>query len=125
MHLVEHLHQWDNLFAETARLLRPGGRAYFETPHPRTVTYSSPPGPAAGTFTLNFYDDTTHTRPVPIGALAAHARQAGLKVLRTGISRNYLFAAAWPLFALLPPTRAKFTARVHWLGWSAYLIAGK
>jgi SAM-dependent methyltransferase len=125
MHLVEHLEDVSHLFSEVARLLKPGGRAYFETPHPKTVTLSSAPGPSAGTFTMNFYDDLTHTRPVPTGALASEARRVGLRVERTGVSRNWLFAASWPLYALLPASRRKFTARVHFIGWSACLVAAK
>ena len=58
-----------------------------------------------------------------MGALARQVRRAGLEVVASGTSRNWLFAAAWPLWAFLPPSRKKFTARVHWLGWSAFLIA--
>jgi len=83
---------------------------------------SSPPATAAGTFTLNFYDDPSHTRIVPMGALATWVREAGLVVETTGISRNWLFAASHPLFLFLPSSRKKFTARVHWLGWSAFLV---
>jgi SAM-dependent methyltransferase len=123
LHLVEHLNDVSLLLAEIARLLKPGGRFYLETPHPRSLTLSSPRGRAAGTFTLNFYDDPTHLRPVPIGALAREARRAGLEVVEAGTSRNWLFAAAWLVFLFLPPSRKKYTARIHWLGWSAYLIA--
>ena len=123
MHLIEHLNDLTLLLQEAARLLKPGGRIYFETPHPKSLALSSPAGAAAGTFTLNFFDDPTHVRPVAIGALAQLAGRAGLRVLGSGISRNWLFAAAYPVFAFLPPSRKKFTARVHWLGWSAYLIA--
>ena len=123
MHLVEHLDDLSLLLVEIERLLKPGGRVYFETPHPKTVTYSSPPDKAAGTVTLNFYDDTTHTRPVPVGALAQHCRKAGLEVVRTGISRNWLFAAAWPFYLFRQASRQKFTAYGHFLGWSAYLVA--
>jgi len=123
MHLIEHLNSLASLLTETARLLKPGGRIYFETPHPKTVALSSPRGAAAGTFTLNFFDDLTHMRPVVMGALAQQVRGLGLEVVASGTSRNWLFAAAWPLFAFLPPSRKKFTARVHWLGWSAFLIA--
>lgn len=122
MHLVEHLQSLDLLATEIVRVLKPGGWVYFETPHPKTVALPSPPGPAAGTFTLNFYDDPTHVRPVSIGSLAQQVRRAGLRVETSGISRNWLFAAAYPLFFLLPASRQKFTARVHWLGWSAYLV---
>jgi SAM-dependent methyltransferase len=123
MHLVEHLNELSSLLREAFRLLKPGGRIYFETPHPKSLTLPSPPGAAAGTFTLNFFDDPTHVRPVAIGALAQQVRGAGLEVRGSGTSRNWLFAALWPLFAALPASRKKFTARVHWLGWSAYLEA--
>jgi SAM-dependent methyltransferase len=125
MHLVEHLHDLDLLLNETARLLKPGGRAYFETPHPKSLTMASPKGAAAGTFTMNFYDDPTHVRPVAIGALAQQVRRAGLSVESSGISRNWLFAAAYPFFFFTPDSPRKFTSRVHWLGWSACLIARK
>lgn len=123
MHLIEHLHDLTSLLAEAARLLKPGGRIYFETPHPKSLALASPRGAAAGRFTLNFFDDPTHVRPVAMGALAQQVRRAGLEVVASGTSRNWLFAAAWPLLMFLPPSRKKFTARVHWLGWSAFLIA--
>ena len=122
-HLVEHLHDLTLLMAETARVLRPGGRAYFETPHPKSLILSSQKGPAAGTFPLNFFDDLTHVRIVSTGALAHWVRGAGLEVLASGISRNWLFAMAYPAFVFLPESRKKLTSRLHWLGWSAYLIA--
>ncbi|MBI2928583.1 MAG: class I SAM-dependent methyltransferase [Verrucomicrobia bacterium] len=123
MHLVEHLPELTPLFAEIARLLKPGGRVYLETPHPKTVTYPSPGGAAVGDFTLNFYDDLTHVRPVSPGALAKHCRRCGLAVSASGTSRNWLFAASWPLYLFRAASRQRCTARTHWLGWSAYLIA--
>ena len=123
MHLIEHLHDTTLLLHEAARLLKPGGRIYFETPHPKSLTLSSPRGRAAGTFTLNFFDDPTHVRPVTLGALAKQVCGVGLEVVDSGISRSWLIAAAHPLFVFLPASRKKFTARVHWLGWSACLIA--
>jgi SAM-dependent methyltransferase len=123
MHLIEHLNSLASLLAEAARLLKAGGRIYFETPHPKSLTVSSPRSVAAGTFTLNFFDDPTHVRLVAMGALAQQVRGVGLEVVASGTSRNWLFAAAWPGFVFLPPSRKKFTARVHWLGWSAFLIA--
>ena len=123
LHLVEHLRDCASLLQEAARLLKPGGRIYFETPHPKSLTLSSPRGRAVGTFTINFYDDPTHVRLVAVGALAQQARGVGLEVVASGISRNWLLAAAYPLFFCLPASHKKFTSRVHWLGWSAYLIA--
>ena len=119
MHVLEHLHDSSRLLSEIARLLKPGGRVYFETPHLKTLRLPS----AAGRFTLNFYDDPTHVRVVPIDELSQQISNRGLRVDSSGISRNWFFAALHPLFVFLPDSRRKFTARVHWLGWSAYLVA--
>ncbi len=119
MHVVEHLGDLKNLCREIARVLKPGGRVYFETPHPKTLTLPS----AGGQFTLNFHDDPTHVRLVSVAELGRLARTEGLRIAATGVSRNWLFAAAHPLLCFVPASRQRFTARVHWLGWSAYLIA--
>lgn len=121
MHVVEHLDDLQNLLGEIARLLKPGGHIYIETPHPKTVHLPS----AKGKFTLNFFDDPTHIRVVPLDELTGPLAAAGLQVTRKGTSRNWLFAAAHPLYWLCPESRKKFTARVHWIGWSAYLVARK
>lgn len=121
MHVIEHLDSLGKLVAEVGRVLRPNGRVYFETPHPKTVHLPS----AKGKFTLNFFDDPTHVKVVPVSELEAPLRSAGLVVERSGVSRNWLFAASHPFFCFRSESRQKFTARVHWLGWSAYLIARK
>jgi len=120
MHLVEHLNDLTLLLSEAGRVLRPSGRIYFETPHPKSLVLSSSLNTQVP---LNFFDDLTHMRVVTAGGLAHHARAAGLEPEASGISRNWLFAVTWPFFMFLPESRRKVTARVHWLGWSAYLIA--
>jgi len=119
MQLVEHLEDLKNLFAEAARVLKPGGRLYIETPHPKTLVYSSS---FECPFTINFYDEPTHTRPVPLGILGQNAAGAGLQSIKGGTSRNWLFAALWPYYFFCPPSRKKFTSMVHWRGWSVYLV---
>lgn len=125
MHLVEHLQTMSNLWREIARLLKAGGRVYVETPGLQSVETESAPGALKGKMTLNFYDDPTHLRPVPISALSQAAREVGLVTAGFGRSRNWLFAAVYPLLAMLPPTRKRYVAKLHWLGWSVYLIAEK
>jgi SAM-dependent methyltransferase len=125
MHLVEHLQNWTHVLAEAYRLLKPGGRVYFETPHPKTVQLPRAAGSAGCNFTFNFYDDPTHVRPVETEALARKGQEAGFTVSASGISRNWLFALSWLWFMWRPASRQKFTAQVHWLGWSAYLILRK
>lgn len=125
MHLVEHLERLEPLIAQSYRLLKPGGRLYIETPHPKTLSLGSARGAAVGTFTMNFWDDLSHTRIVSMGALAQLCRRQGFEVKDSGTSRNLFFAALWPFFMFLPPSRQRCTARIHWLGWSAYLVARK
>src|SRR5262245_59746092 len=120
-HVVEHLHDLTLLMRESARVLKPGGRVYFETPHPKTLILSIQPGVAVASFPMNCFDAATHVRPVSTGALAHWVRGAGLEVWDSGISRNWLFAAAYPALFFMPASRKKLTARLHWIGWSAYL----
>jgi 2-polyprenyl-3-methyl-5-hydroxy-6-metoxy-1,4-benzoquinol methylase len=125
MHVVEHLRTTTNLWREIARLLRPEGRVYIETPGMQSVTTPSAPEALRGKITVNFYDDPTHIRPVPIASMVNAARDVGLTAKRTGRSRNWVFAGAYPLFLILPRSRKRYVAKLHWLGWSAYLIAEK
>ncbi len=126
MHVVEHLTAVSPLLREIARVSKPGGRVYLETPHPRSLALPRlRTGPASFDFTLNFHDDPTHVRVVTEEALAEGMQAAGLTVTAHGISRNWLFAAAYPVFRWLPPSRKKFTAQVHWVGWSAFVLAQK
>ena len=118
MHAIEHLDALENLLGEIARLLKPGGFVYFETPHPKTLHLPS----AAGKFTLNFFGDATHVRIVTMEALQAQLAKTSLRAAETGVSRNWLFAAAHPLYYFLAESRQRYTARVHWIGWTAFLV---
>ncbi|HJP60576.1 MAG TPA: hypothetical protein VJ865_11265, partial [Gemmatimonadaceae bacterium] len=120
-----HLHSMDRIWAEITRLLRPGGRVYVETPGTESVNTASPPPALRGKVTMNFYDDPTHIAPVSIQSLQNAAMRSGLIVTDHGRSRNWIFAAVYPLLALLPPRRRRYVAKLHWLGWSAYLVAQK
>jgi SAM-dependent methyltransferase len=125
MHLIEHLKTTENLWREIARVLKPGGRAYIETPGPESVHTPSAPGKLRGQVTMNFFDDATHILPVPTEMMEKAARECELEVAKVGRSRNWIFAASYPFFALLPARRTRYVAKLHWLGWSAYLIAQK
>lgn len=126
MHLIEHLESTNALWRECARVLKRGGQVYVETPGPLSLTAKSVTGPAAGSVTMNFYDDPTHTNLVPVDRMRQEAEREGLRVVDVGKSRNWLFVAIYPLLTLLRPnTRKRFVAKLHWMGWSHYLIAIK
>lgn len=126
MHVVEHLHRLDRLMDEVSRLLKPGGRVYFETPHPKSLNL-----PSARTlglsipFTIHFYDDPSHIRVVPVCELEVELSRRGLEILGSGVSRNWLFAASHWWFRWGPTTRRRLTAWIHWIGWSAWISARK
>lgn len=126
MHVVEHLRDHSNLFREAARLLKPGGLIYVETPGPKSLTTPSATGAAGKTVTLNFFDDPTHVGVVETRALERMLEAASLTVERSGVSRNWLFAAAYPLLrVVLPRSRKRWIAKLHWSGWSHFVIAQK
>ena len=37
-------------------------------------------------------------------------------------ARNLAAALAWPLVMFLPESRLRCISRVHWAGWSAYVL---
>jgi 2-polyprenyl-3-methyl-5-hydroxy-6-metoxy-1,4-benzoquinol methylase len=124
MHVVEHLSDTTQLISEIARLLKPGGRVYVETPDPKSLTTKSAWGDGAGTVTMNFYDDPTHVRVVSVAEVSQKLMGAGLEPEESGLSRNLLFAGVFPLYAIARSTsRKRFVAQLHWMGWSAYIAA--
>ncbi len=123
MQLIEHLKDLTNLLREAARVLKQWRADLFRDPASQIPDALQPFRPGGRNLHVNFYDDTSHVRLVTTGALAQAVRDAGLEVVDSGISRNWLFAAAWPLFMFLPSSRKRFTARLHWIGWSACLVA--
>jgi SAM-dependent methyltransferase len=126
MHLIEHLKTSSNLWSECARVLKQNGRLYVETPGPLSLSAKTVTGPAAGSVTMNFYDDPTHTELVPVEQMERGASTAGLTVQSKGKSRNWFFVAVYPLLVLLrPQTRQRYVAKLHWMGWSHYIIASK
>jgi O-antigen chain-terminating methyltransferase len=69
MHVIEHLSLQDfvHLLDETARVLRAGGVAIFETPNPENLLVGA----------CNFWFDPTHQRPLPPEATRFIAMQRG------------------------------------------------
>ncbi|MES2352938.1 MAG: methyltransferase domain-containing protein [Pseudomonadota bacterium] len=61
-HVFEHILKPIPLFAELARVCKPGGKIYIESPSDRSLYPLSSPDVCGHAF-LNFWDDPTHVRP--------------------------------------------------------------
>ena len=124
MHVVEHLQHPGHLISEAFRVLKPGGRVYIETPAPETVSMKSAAGAARGRVTFNFYDDPTHVRPVETAEMSRLADESRFASIETGVSRNLVFAAAYPILRVLRrDSRDRYVAQIHFVGWSVFMIA--
>jgi SAM-dependent methyltransferase len=126
MHVVEHLKDPAHLINEAFRLLSPGGSLYIETPAPHTVGLESAKGEARGRVTVNFFDDPTHIRPVPVEELSRVAVAAGFRAVSSGVSRNLIFAASFPFLRIVRRhSRERYVAQLHFTGWSVCVTAAR
>ena len=121
-HVVEHLHNGDEVVRALCPKLKPGGIFYLEFPAPRSVRFPSMRG------TLNFYDDLGHVRLWTAAELAAVLRAGGLRILEAGTRRDVVRALATPLRVVTSLTRNGFVSGgVFWdlLGFADRIVAEK
>jgi 2-polyprenyl-3-methyl-5-hydroxy-6-metoxy-1,4-benzoquinol methylase len=129
-HVFEHLERTDVAIKEIARVLKPDGVLYLETPSQRsvhlpsfTIVNSREPVP------INFYDDHTHIRPYSPPSLVRIAESAGLEVVRVGYARNWVATLTSPITFILAFVLRKRSYLVHsvWhtVGWASYIVARK
>jgi 2-polyprenyl-3-methyl-5-hydroxy-6-metoxy-1,4-benzoquinol methylase len=102
-HIVEHLVPQTalKLFAESARILKPGGRIVIVTPNARNIDV----------ITERFWLDVTHVRPYPIPLLEKMLQHEGLLIVRSGIDPD----SGIPLLSRNPLTMAKkVMSKIRW-----------
>jgi SAM-dependent methyltransferase len=92
-HVIEHLHNGDDVLRALVPKLKPGGIVYAEFPGPQSLHLPSKKG------SLNFHDDPTHVRVFTAGEVAGVLRAEGLTILHARRRRD-------PLMILLTPARA-------------------
>lgn len=122
VHVIEHLHNGDEVLRELVKKLKPGGFFYIEYPGKKSTTLPSMYG------TLNFYDDPTHVRLYSIAELTGVFNRLGCTVISSGTRRNWYYIAATPLRVLLKLfKRQKIEANLFWdvLGFAEYLYVRK
>jgi SAM-dependent methyltransferase len=121
LHVVEHLTREERkaFYAEVARVLKPGGRFYIETPSPRSLWL--PPVKSAHGPT-NFWQEPTHVEVVGREELYEGFRGSGFKDVRVRLFRNRFFVLAAPFLlpiAFFPPGNLAYHYTMpNLVGWS-------
>ena len=121
-HIIEHLHNGDQVIAGLMPKLKQNGYVYIEYPCKASTKFPSMKR------TLNFYDDPTHVRIYSTEEVAGVLSQSGVQTLKSG-RRRY-----WPYIVLLPLTLVTETLKygfvpggVFWdiTGFAEYVFAQK
>ena len=107
-HVIEHLHNGDDVLRALVPKLAPGGILYAEFPGPRSLHLPSMRG------TLNFHDDDTHVRVFTAREVAGVLEGSGLTVLKSGTRRD------WRGIVLLPLKIAHAYWRFRYIPGSAF-----
>jgi SAM-dependent methyltransferase len=81
-HVIEHLHNGDEVLRGLLPKVRPGGLVFVEFPGERSLSLPSMPG------SLNFHDDPTHVRLFTAREVAALLSEAGCSVIRAGVRHD-------------------------------------
>lgn len=122
MHVIEHLHNGDEVVNMLVKKLKPGGYFYIEYPGKKSTKLPSMYG------TLNFKDDPTHVRLYSVKELSSVFKNAGCEVLKSGTRRNGFFLFAMPFRIVGHWARGKkLQANIFWdlLGFAEFLWVRK
>jgi len=121
-HIIEHLHNGDEVLKNLAPKLKSGGVIYIEYPGEKSTTLPSREG------TLNFYEDDTHVRVYCVPEISKVLENAGFDVLSGGTRRSWRNIAMMPVKFI--HNRIKYghvLASVYWdwYGFAEYVWAKK
>jgi SAM-dependent methyltransferase len=121
-HVVEHLHNGDEVVAKLLEKLKPGGFFYIEFPGEKSTRLPSMAG------TLNFYDDSSHVRLYSVGELREVFERHGCAVLKSGTRRNWFTIIGLPVYMINSLLKhKKLMGHIFWdlLGFAEYLYVQK
>lgn len=121
-HVIEHLHNGDEVLNALLPKLKPGGYFYIEYPGKKSLKLPHMHG------TLNFYDDPTHVRIYSVPEIKKIFEDNGCVVLRSGTRRNIWNILAMPARIILCLMKGeKINANIFWdiTGFAEYLYVKK
>jgi SAM-dependent methyltransferase len=122
-HVIEHLHNGDEVLPGLIQKIKSGGYFYIEFPGEKSTRLPSMYG------TLNFYDDATHVRVYSHKELSKIFIAHGCEVLKSGTRRNWFYILTIPLRAIISmiQNKGKIQGNVLWdlLGFAEYVWVRK
>lgn len=121
-HIIEHLHNGEDVLAGLTKKLKAGGYIYIEYPGNQSTKLPSMYG------TLNYYDDPTHVRIYSYNEISDILSRNGFSVLSKGMRRSWFYILLMPLRILSFWLRGKrLHANIFWdvLGFAEYVYARK
>lgn len=122
VHVIEHLHNGDEVIKKLIDKLKPGGYMYVEYPGKKSTTLPSMKG------TLNFKDDSTHVRLYSIPELKKLFESNHCQVISSGKRRSWFYVTVIPFRIGLRWIRNKsVTGNIFWdlLGFAEYVYVRK
>lgn len=121
-HVIEHIHNGDQVLPLLLKKLKPGGYFYIEYPGKKSLKLPSMRG------SLNFKDDPTHVRVYSVPELSKIFLAGNSTVLNSGTRRNWFYIFFFPVRALLSLIRNGYVqGNVFWdlMGFAEYLWTKK
>lgn len=121
-HVIEHLHNGEQVLPLLFQKLKKGGLFYIEFPTEASASFPSKKE------TLNFFDDDTHVRIWSIKEVANIFMKGRFKVKMAGKNRSWINIALMPVkIPLQLITKGYVRGGVYWdwYGFADYLIAEK
>ncbi len=121
-HVIEHLHNGDEVLRLLLNKLKSGGFIYVEFPSKRSTRFPSKRD------TLNFYDDPTHCRIFTVEEISSILPENKFQVLKSGVRRDWLRVLLTPVKIVFTKiTQGYVPGSVFWdiLGFADFVFARK
>lgn len=121
-HIIEHLHNGDEVIKGLLPKLKTHGYLYIEYPGEKSTRLPSMQG------TLNFYDDPTHVRIYSVKELATLLTSWNCRVLSSGTRRSWIFLLSTPFRVISNLLKGKRPqGNMFWdlLGFAEFIFAQK